>query len=182
MNDLELYIYIALVLIYFLTRVLRPRKAKKPPKNVTDASGPDRESSQTEPRQRPMTFEELLEEFTGYKEPPQTVNPADEVQEEEKKSEKPAPAIDDEFQYYEGYDDYKKGEYTNYDDVFEKTGDLKTLDEQVSLEEPLQKRMEVIEKKVYASSRAKKFREMLISRESFRDAVILKELLDPKYL
>jgi hypothetical protein len=128
-----------------------------------------------------LTFEELLEEFTGYKEPPKTVTQAEEITDVKEEQEE-IPAADEEIQYYDEYDDYKSGEYKNYDKIFEKSEELTTLDEQVSLEEPVQKEWKVYERQPVTYSKAKRFREMLTAKDSIKDAIILKELLDPKYL
>ena len=186
MNDLELYIYIALVLIYFVSRALKRKKAPKPTDKYTAPASRNQETSRTETRERPLTFEELLEEFTGYKEVPQTVH-REEVQEfEEETAMEPEyrepSTSNDEYKHYEGYDDYKKGDYTNYDELYKKSQDLTAPDEPLGLDKPLQRMPEAAERFDVPSSRAKKIREMLLSKNSLKDAIILKELLDPKYL
>jgi hypothetical protein len=181
MSDLELYIYIGLALIYFLTRALKQKKAPRPPGNYKNTSPKEQESSSGPVRERPMTFEELLKEFTGYKEPPQTVTPAAEEKEIEEEYVETIEE-DHEYQTYEGYDDYKKSGYTSYDEVYGKSQNLTTIDEQISLDEPLERQFEEYETQLPSCDRAKKYRQMLMRRESIRDAFILKELLDPKYV
>lgn len=183
MSDLELYIYIGLVLIYFLTRVLKQKKTPRPPGDYKDSAPGDQGHDFRPKRERPMTFEELLQEFTGTKEPPQTVLP-DEIKVEEHEAEMEPVAENHEYQTYEGYDDYKTSSYTNYDEVFEKGRNLTTLDEQIDLGEPIEKQFEAYESTSGAEicDRARKYRRMLMKRDSLRDAFILKEILDPKYL
>lgn len=181
MSDLELYIYIGLVLIYFLSRAFKQKKTPRPPGNYKDSKANDQGREPQPKRERPMTFEELLQEFTGYKEPPQTMTP--EVMEEEEQEKVLEPATEAyEYQTYEGYEDYKTSSYTNYDEVFEKGQNLTTLDEQIDLKEPIEKQFEPYDSASETCDRTKKYRRMLMKRESLRDAFILKEILDPKYL
>jgi len=182
MSDLELYIYIGLALIYFITRALKQKKTPRPPGNYRNPTPMEQESSRESPRERPMTFEELLQEFTGNKEPAPTFTPAaaEELQEEE---EVETIAEDSEIQTYEGYDDYKTSGYTSYEELYEKSQNLSTIDEQVSLEERMEKEFEEeYEPKTETFYRAGKYRQMLMRKESLRDALILKEILNPKYL
>lgn len=181
MSDLELYIYIALALIYFLTRALKQKKTPRPPGNYSDTSTREQDSSPGPAKDRPLTFEELLQEFTGNKEPPQT---ATTVSEEKEIEEEPVETIEEDHEYrtYEGYDDYKTTSYPDYDELYEKSKKLLTIDEQVSLDEPLTIQFKEYEIQSSLNDRAKKFRQMLMQRDSLKDAFILKELLDPKYL
>ncbi|MBR9999466.1 MAG: hypothetical protein KFF73_10865 [Cyclobacteriaceae bacterium] len=178
MSDLELYIYIALALIYFLSRVFKQKKSPRPPGNYRDAASGKPDSPSRPQGERQLTFEELLQEFTGYKEPQQTVAPEHGELLEEMEFEEATP-VEEEYKYYEGYDDYKKSSYMDYNQVPEK--DLTTIDEQVSFEDPLEKKFEDIVVESVESSRALRYREMLLKNESIRDAIILKELLDRKY-
>lgn len=181
MSDLELYIYIGLVLIYFLSRAFKQKKSPRPPGDYKDSTVNDQGSVQKPKRERPMTFEELLQEFTGYKEPPQTMTPEVTVEEEQEVESEPA-VEDQEYPTYAGYDDYKTTSYTNYDELFEKSQKLTTLDDQIDLDEPIEKQFEVYESPSGTCDRARKYRQMLLKRESLRDAFILKEILEPKYL
>lgn len=181
MSDLELYIYIGLVLIYFLSRAFKQKKTPRPPGDYKDSTANDQGSEPQPKRERPITFEELLQEFTGYKEPPQTIT-KEKIEEEEQEVEIEPAGRDQEYQTYEGYDDYKTSGYTNYDEFLEKSQNLTTLDEQVNLEEPIDKQFEAYESPSEICDRARKYRRMLLKRESLRDAFILKEILDPKYL
>ena len=181
MSDLELYIYIGLALIYFITRALKQKKTPRPPGNYRNTTPAEQESARESPRNRPMTFEELLQEFTGQKEPAPPVTPAamEEVQEEE---EFETIQEDSEIQTYEGYDDYKTSSYTSYEELYDKSQNLQTIDEQVSLKEHPERQFEEYEPKPPTFYRAGKYRQMLKRKESLRDALILKEILNPKYL
>ena len=180
MKDLELYIYIALALIYFLSRAFRQKKPKRPPGSYTNLPTSEQNTSPKTERDRSITFEELLQEFTAYKEEPQSKEIAEEIKEEEEEMVQTA-EIENEYQTYEEYDDYKSTDYINYDDIYKKSSERTTLDEQVNLEEPINKNFTEYEIPDSATLRAKKFREMLSDKKSFKDAFILKELFDPKY-
>jgi hypothetical protein len=181
MNDLELYIYIALALIYFLTRAFKPKKSPRPPKDIRGPASDSPDSTSRPARERPMTFEELLQEFTGYREPQQTLAPTREEEVEEEVQHEEIQEEEHEYKYYEGYDDYKKSSYADYNTVQQLEKDLTTIDEQVSFEEPLEKKFDWGEIEIVKSIQSEKYRKMLQNPESIRDAIILKELLDRKY-
>lgn len=181
MSDLELYIYIALALIYFLTRVFKPKKSPRPPRDIRGPASETSDTTSRPERERPVTFEELLQEFTGYREPQQTVAPAREEEVEEETLPEEIQAEADEYQYYEGYDDYKKSSYADYNTVQKQGQELTTIDEQVSFDEPLEKKFDWGKTEPATSVQTEKYRKMLRDPESVRDAVILKELLDRKY-
>ena len=73
MDDLELYIYLALGAIYFLSRAFRKKKPVTPPQNQrrTDSREGYDQASQKE---KPVSFEDLLREFTGQKAEPEYDN------------------------------------------------------------------------------------------------------------
>jgi hypothetical protein len=181
MSDLELYIYIALALIYFLTRVFKPKKNPRPPGNYKDSAADTSETPARPSRERQMTFEELLQEFTGYREPPQTAAPDFEEEVKEEKIPEEIQEEKEEYQYYEGYDDYKKSSFTGYNSIPQEERKMVTIDEQVSLDEPLLRKFEWGVDELSESSYTTKYRNMLKNRESIRDAIILKEILDRKY-
>ncbi len=72
--------------------------------------------------------------------------------------------------------------YKSYEEVYSMNKDLKTLDEQVKLEIAEKKRFD--EYKIEEGRNihvAKRYREMLHNKDSIKDAIILKEILDHKY-
>ena len=179
MDDLELYIYIALGVIYFLSRAFRKKKQVAPPQNKRKAdSGEDYAGAPQ--KEKTVTFEDLLREFTGQKEEPEY----DYVEE----AEEPDRSYDEESYYREEeqnaeeYTATEEVEYKSYDEVYNVSKDLKTLDEQVDLKLAEKKRFDKykIEEGVNIHT-AKRFRELLQNKDSIKDAIILKEILDRKY-
>ncbi len=178
MDDLELYIYIALGVIYFLSRAFRKKKPVTPPRKQQDANS--REGHEQDHRtEKQVTFEDLLREFTGQKKEPEY--------EYEEGPEEHEQSYDEEkyYQEEESAEEYATEEevgYKSYEEVYSMNKDLKTLDEQVNLEIAEKKRFN--EYKIEEGRNihvAKRFREMLHNKDSVKDAIILKEILDHKY-
>lgn len=180
MDDLQLYIYLALAIIYFIARALKPSKNKKPPVGRQHA-GQDADAPDIPDKERPLSFEELLEEFTGERSARKRSMPEEEEEEIEVHQANEATRVDDEYQSYEEYDDNKTGEYAQYEQQYQPAKELKTIDEQVSLEAPIEKAFEEYEIQRDVSHRAVKYRELLLNQESLKDAILLKEMLEPKY-
>ena len=178
MDDLELYIYIALGAIYFLSRAFRKKKPVAPPRKQQDTNA--REGHEQDHRkEKQVTFEDLLREFTGQKKEPEY--------EYEEGPEEHEQSYDDGkyYQEEESTEEYEAEEevgYKSYEEVYSMNKDLKTLDEQVKLEIAEKKRFE--EYKIEEGRNihvAKRYREMLQNKDSIKDAIILKEILDHKY-
>lgn len=179
MNDLELYIYIALALIYFLSRAFRSKKPQGPPRQ-SGKRQPVTDNEQSSSGEKSVTFEDLLKEFMGQKEEEIPAVP-EEIISDEISGEKKAHDLTE--SYAEPtYPTYEETAYKSYEEVYSNTGDLKTLDEQVSLNLPGRKRFDKYkiqeQENIHAASR---FREILQNRNSVKDAIILKEILDRKY-
>lgn len=181
MNDLELYIYIALALIYFLSRAVRKKKPSQPP--------PRRQGSTTQQGgnpnsdgERPMTFEDLLREFTGQKEVPTNQRRVEEYEDLNTVVSEEDQYMDSEEEMVKSYDMANDGTYMSYEDVYGYSDNVKTLDEQVSLNAPKKKRFERYQVKEDENIHiAQRYRELLTDGEGIRDAIILKEILDRKY-
>lgn len=62
MDDIQVWIYILFGIIYFLVRAFKKKEPQSPP------SRPRTSQSQPEPERKPVTFEELLREFTEGRE------------------------------------------------------------------------------------------------------------------
>lgn len=179
MDDLELYIYIALGVIYFLSRAFRKKKPAAPPQNQRNADSRS-DYDQTSQKEKPVSFEDLLREFTGQKEKP--VYDYDEENGEPDENYYEDNYYQEEEQNKEEYETEEELEYKSYDEVYNVNKDLKTLDEQVDLKLTTKKRFKEykIEKGVNIHT-AKRFRELLQNKDSIKDAIILKEILDRKY-
>ena len=188
MDDVQLYIYLALALIYFLSRAF---KTKKPvnqgggqPANPFGEEDIDPQSG----RNRPISFEDLLKEFTREQEEQldqkqeKTVR-SDPYQDmsEEPETVTPQPEPEPEPQLtYDSYDDYRSP-YQNYEDIYGSQENT-TLDVQVSLDEPLKKRFDVYKiGQEEEGAPASHFRALLRDPDSIKDAIVLKEILDRKY-
>ena len=174
MDDLELYIYIALAAIYFLSRAFRKKKPVPPPpkQRDTDSGGGYKQAPRTE---KPVTFEDLLKEFTGQKEKP-------EYEYEEEPEEFEESYTQEAGQSAGEYATEEEVSYKSYEEVYNTNKDFLTLDEQVKLGQADRKRFEEykLEEGVNIHT-AKRFREMLQNKDSIKDAIILKEILDHKY-
>jgi hypothetical protein len=179
MDDLELYIYIALALIYFFSRAFRKKKRVKPPQSTQRTSSDDaqRPAARTE---KPLTFEDLLREFTGQKE--------EKAFEGEEIIEMGEDVLND--QRYDYTEDnlsdtntgYNQDTYKNYEEIYGSSKNLKTLDEQVSLDTRGRKRFDTYKIKESENIHvAQRFREILKNKNTVKDAIILKEILDRKY-
>ena len=174
MDDLELYIYIALGAIYFLSRAFRKKKPVQPPqkRRDTDSGGGYEQAPRTE---KHVTFEDLLKEFTGQKEKP-------EYEYEEEPEEFEESYTQEAGQSAGEYATEEEVSYKSYEEVYNTNKDFKTLDEQVKLESAKRKRFDEykISKGVNIHT-AKRYRDLLQNKDSIKDAIILKEILDRKY-
>jgi hypothetical protein len=181
MNDLEIYIYIALAAIYFLSRAFRKKNPAKPPRPTSRTSS---ENGYEHParKEKPLTFEDLLKEFTGQKEEPVTEVHEEEIEEESYKSLEQEYINSEEQPYSAEYETHDESQYKSYEEVYGKGEHLKTLDEQVQINEPVRKRFEEykIEERLNIHT-ASRFRELLKNKDSIKDAIVLKEILDRKY-
>ena len=171
MDDLELYIYIALGVIYFLSRAFRKKKSVTPQQNKRNADSAQDYDEDTR-TEKTVTFEDLLREFTGQKE-------ESKYEYEEEVEEPDSSYVEESPREYAATEEV---EYKSYDEVYNVNKDLKTLDEQVNLEATGKKRFEEykIEEGVNVHT-ANRFRELLRNKDSIRDAIILKEILDRRY-
>ena len=180
MKDLELYIYIGLALIYFLSRAFRKKKPVKPPAPRPGTST-NEDYDNAIPKEKPLTFEDLLREFTGKKNVPVPEDKEELIEIEDDDSiERKYTQEDD--QIAEEYETYNEDNYKSYEDVYGNKGNLKTLDEQIQINVPVRNRFDEYKIEVKTNIHvAKRFRELLQNKNSLKDAIILKEILDRKY-
>jgi hypothetical protein len=180
MDDLELYIYIALAVIYFLSRAFRKKKQVKPPAS-TQSTSSSHDYEDSPKKEKPLIFEDLLKEFTGKKDVPVYEEEEEfiEVEEENTADRKYVKEID---QFVDEYDTNHEDNYKSYQDPYPNKGNLKTLDEQVQIKTAPSKRFDAykIEKNVNIHT-AKRFRKLLKNKDSVKDAIIFKEIFDRKY-
>ena len=179
MDDLQLYIYIALAAIYFLSRAFKGKKPGQRPGKIPDSNPIDNKSEDPAPREQPMTFEDLLKEFSGHKKEKELEKFEEEEVDDINEYEKELTSQHVEEPSYKTYND---PENSNFDDIYQGQGKYKTIDEQVIIEEPVKERfneykIHVVKNANYAS----RIRRILHSKESIKEAIILKEVLDRKY-
>ena len=181
MNDLELYIYIALAAIYFLSRAFRKKKASRPPVRP-QGTGTGQSKNPDDYRDRPITFEDLLREFTGQKEIPGNQRRVEEPREPETIVSEEERYLDSEEEMVESYSIPTDNTYMSYDEVFSPDKSLITLDEQVNLKTTTRKSFERYREEEEDNIHiAQRYRELLSDADGVRDAIILKEILDRKY-
>ena len=181
MNDLEIYIYIALAVIYFLSRAFRKKNPAKPPGRPSQTSS-QKDNDHSTKTEKPLTFEDLLREFTGQKDEPVPETRVEEIEEENYESLEQEYINAEEQPYSTEYENYDESQYKSYEEVYGKGEHMKTLDEQIQINEPVRKRFNEYKiKEELNVHKASRFRELLKNKDSLKDAIILKEILDRKY-
>lgn len=165
--DVELILYIIFIVIAILSRVLKAKKESNSPTTSDPGESMDTPRKKTE---KTLTFEELLREFTG--------EDTSHRQEPE-----PQPQYTREEEGYSYEEEYADDEIREtYSRSVNEAKKLKTIDELVSLDEPLErmehfKQYEAEEENTVASE----VLEMLQDEEGARKAIILSEIINRKY-
>lgn len=179
MEDLQLYIYLALAAIYFLSRAFKSKKSNRSPGKLPDSDQHNDRPEDQSQRERPISFEDLLREFSGQK--------------EKKELEKYEEAEVDEMIDYEeeivpeeikqpSYAAYNDPVYGNYDEVSQGKDKYKTLEEEIEIEKLANDRFNEYKiDKNESANYASRIRKFLHDKDSIKDAIILKEVLDRKY-
>ncbi len=167
MEDFQIILYIIFGVIYFLSRFLK----KKPQDQAKRRPRPQQDQDQEQPTtEQPMTFEDLLREFTG-----------EQTQESEVETERPLIKPKPPKQDYDFEGDYPT------DDEIQKVYEESIRDAQKDrdvkpTEEPRMRFKEFyIDEDADENELASEFADMLKNPESAQKAIILKELLDRKY-
>ncbi len=155
MDDIQNLLYLAILVIWFLSRVFGKKKQK--PKPVSGTPGPNQDSKSA-PEPPPVTFEDILRELTGGS-----------------TKEEPAPYeeeyVSDEVEYQEE-DDGHEYEPIAPDPVI-------LTPQPVEYEQRAFKQFRI--KSSRGSKSARKVRKLLQSRNGLKQAIILKEILDRPY-
>lgn len=196
MDDFQIVVYIILVVIYIISRALKAKKKAVPPQSGNPRIPQDIEEPGTEeipepynpPVSQPVTFEDLLKEFTGYKEESEPARPESAVVKEIKETvvenpylkynqadyRKPA------YQDYDSTEDIIHNAPVSYDDIYK--GPEKMIEKDTEPEDVNEGRFDKYASfKEYDVHTAARFRKLLHNPMTVRDAVILKEILDRKY-
>ena len=162
--DIELILYIIFIAIAIIARVLKSNKPTAQPPTA-DYNTID-EEEEYRPQSNNPTFEDLLREFTQQKNAPSPEQP---VREHKKRSVAPST-----YEYEETV--------PSYQDQQARASKLKTLDEQVDLDRPLDRMSHF---KAYdkeeESSEAANIYDMLRDSDSARRAIIISEIINKKY-
>ncbi|MBL6449434.1 hypothetical protein JMN32_24190 [Fulvivirga sp. 29W222] len=165
--DIELILYIIFIAIAILSRVLKSKKEGSQPTSSDQTESMDTPTRKTE---KTLTFEELLREFTGEDRPVH----------QEPKPESGYTHQEEAYSYEEEYVGDQIQE--TYNRSVNEAQKLKTLDELVSLDEPLE-RMDHF--KPYETedenTMASEVLEMLQDEDGARKAIILSEIINRKY-
>ncbi len=179
MEDLQIYIYIALAAIYFLSRAFKGKKSKQSPGKLPDSDQYNDQPEDQSQRERPISFEDLLREFSGQK--------------EKRELEKYEEADVEEIIDYEeeivpeeikqpSYAAYNDPGYGKYAETSQEKNKYKTLSEEIEIEELNKERfIEYKRDENTSSNNASRIRKFLQDKDSIKDAIILKEVLDRKY-
>lgn len=161
--DLENLVYVALAVIYFLSRVFKKRKQ-------APTESPE-ESSQPQPGKRPVSFEDLLKEFgvdKGVEEQKEEKDEVDDFQEEKETDEYRSRYEDEEAQsVYEK--SIKEVELTSEKEEAESNKGL------------VFKEFKPYQEEDDSNEFASEIRELLQSEDGGKKAIVLGEILNRKY-
>ena len=198
MDDFQIVVYIILVVIYIISRALKAKKKAVPPQS--GKPNIPQEYEEVEPReipkpfnqptsQQPVTFEDLLKEFTGYKEEEEeTARPESPVVKEIRETVVENPYLkynqpeykDPSYEEYETLEKIDYKEPVSYDDLFK--GPEKIIESDTEpVDENKGRFGSYASVREYDVHTATRFRKLLHNPTTVKDAVILKEILDRKY-
>jgi len=197
MDDFQIVVYILLVVLYIISRALKAKKKVVPPPDSQHSEFGKPESGQIgdvpNPYQipdklPPVTFEDLLKEFTGAKEEPQNLPDSIPTIKEIKKDRYENPYVPVVKPAYEQktYPTYKfsepeePSEHFSYDDMYKGPEKLVLTDtDKIDINKG--RFGAYYSEKTYDVHNSAHFRKLLHDPISLKDAIILKEILDRKY-
>jgi hypothetical protein len=159
MDDIGNLLYIAFLVIYVVSRLIGRKKKQAGEQPATRKPNKEEEETASRP-----TFEELLREFTEGAKP-------------QKKKERRV-GIPVEEEVFE--DDYVS---ERYQEAVQSAKELKTIDEQVDLNEPIKGLVsfEAYDQEEDQSTTASDIYVQLTNPEDIKRAIVLKEILDTKF-
>jgi hypothetical protein len=196
MDDFQIVVYVLLVIIYIISRVMKARRNVNPPESEDHVPYQEIEPAETKeipkpynpPVSQPVTFEDLLKEFTGYKEEESPVKDEPQVVREIKETviENPYLKVNQPVYSkttYKSYDDEALANYktpVSYDDLYK--GPERIVEADIAKQDENKGRFGTYSSyKQYDLHTAARFRKLLHDPLSIKDAIILKEILDRKY-
>lgn len=161
MDDIGTVLYIVFLALYIISRAFK-KKGKKPVTRQPNA--PQAEDEQTSQKERPVSFEDLLKEFT----------------EQRTEAKRPKPKEQEATFEKEEFDDSRVQE--TFESSVREAKEFKTLDEQVDLEiKPLiSDHFEAYEQEEEYTF-ADEIRDSFANPDDARKAIILKEVLDRRF-
>ena len=165
MDNLDLYLYILIGIIYLVSRALKAKKnvaPPRPPKRMLESTEPTSEA----PAPKPFSFEDLLREFERNINPQE--QPLDYPEQEEAYSEVDVPTKVTEYESYPGASDYKTHEAKSLE------GEAYPMYYQ---ESELAGISMLAERHHQIRRKKRNFGKLLQSPGSLRDAVVLSEVL-----
>lgn len=177
MDDIQFWLYLAFALIYFITRSFKKKEPKKP----AGGSSPRQESSG--PERKPVTFEELLKEFTegreaGDEREEVTAESRQKAEEEEwlkKQRETEEEEVFEEGRTRRFSDEESKRIYEeSIRKVAENSPDFKS-------DEHFRSKLVRVEAQEETHTLAEDIRDMLQDQEDVKKAIVMSEILNRKY-
>lgn len=164
-DDFQFILYIILAILYFLTRGLSKKKKKGKPPQRPPQGQPSQPTQESERQDRPITLEEMLRDIGR------------DFEDEEKLPEKE----DSKQEYSPEHSDSEIRD--KFEASVKEAQDVKTLDEQVDLEDLEFKRIEVYQEEEDEGPQIdlKEIAGAFHDPQSARKAIIYKEILDRKY-
>jgi len=170
MEDLDIYLYVILFLIYAASRIFKgvkkaPQRPPAPGSGQGKSSGSGSPSQSGQPKRKPFSFEDLLREFEEASKPRE---PETEDYEEKVIAPPPVPTkeIARQNSPYESY------EGTSLEEIEEKLQEKTPIDTKLLVRE---------EKKSRAMPLARKYAELIRDPEGAKKAIILSEIINRKY-
>ncbi|MEQ9306298.1 MAG: hypothetical protein RJQ14_20460 [Marinoscillum sp.] len=177
MDDIQFWLYLVFGAIYFLARFLK----KKKPENSPSRPGQDTSSGQGETR-KPVTFEELLKEFTEGR---------DEKEEEEIEKPEPVEARqlvkERKWQEENKPEEFEEGVTRRFSDDESKRIYQESIQRaegskiEFKRDEHFKSKLQRIEDEGEGNDIAAEIKEMLQDRTQAQKAVVLSEILNRKY-
>ena len=196
MSDIQIIVYILLIVIYIISRAMKAKKKFIPPE--TGKPGFPQDIDETEaaeiprpynpPVSQPVTFEDLLKEFTGYKEPEVTSKPQPEADREIKKAVVENPYLkynrpdvrENSRQDYRSLEQISYEEPVSYEDIYKGPEKMVEADSE-PIDENKSRFVTYATLKEFDLHTSSRFRNLLRNPMTVKDAIVLKEILDRKY-
>ncbi len=198
MDGRQIIIYIILIAVYLLSRALKPNKKGSIPRIPRPPVDDDIHSDTPEPtprpyemqsKSKPVTFEDLLKDFTDYHENAPEALPAETAEVKEiKKTVVENPFLTEIEPYVKEASSreiqfgkvVQSSQHFSYDDAFHGPEKMVLSDTQ-AVDTNKGRYGQYVSQKDVDVHKASRFRTLLHNPISMKDAIIMKEVLDRKY-